>query len=421
MATRQPLARRILLSFTLLTALVAGIYAWAIIAVIHIVEEDLIGEELRSEMAVAEQLYRAEGRVPDISGGSTLYAPGLNGKALPPEFAGVHPGYQEIVTPESAWHVLETAVDGHRFILVRNQDAFEAREDLMTQVVVGGLLLAIALAFVIGRLTVRRVIDPVIRLAGQVRDRDRMLALAPPLAADYGHDELGQLAQAFDIAFGRLGAAIERERLFTSDVSHELRTPLMIVSTSAELLARGELPETARRQVERIGKAAAEMQSLVETFLQLARAQAARPAPGEGATLAAIAGELAAGWQADIAARGLAFVLRHDGEVPGRWHPTLLRVVINNLLRNALHYTERGEIRLIVGDGGFRVEDTGPGIPAGEIDGLFQPFVRGQRARGEGLGLGLSLVRRICEQQGWTIAADNLESGGSRFTVRLAG
>ncbi|MDR0775198.1 MAG: HAMP domain-containing histidine kinase [Azonexus sp.] len=417
--TRQPLARRILLSFTLLTVLIAGLYAGAIVVFIHIVEDDLIGDELRSEMAAAEEVYRNSQRIPDISGGSTLYVPELDGKALPPDFAGIRDGYQEVVSASGAWYVLETTVDGRRFILVRNQDAFEAHENMMIRIVMIGLVLAIALAFVIGRLTVRRVIDPVIRLAGQVRDRDRMLALTPPLAADYGDDELGQLAHAFDLAFGRLGTAVERERLFTSDVSHELRTPLMIVGTSAELLARGDLPEPARRHVERIGKATAEMQSLVDTFLQLARAQGTHPAPVEGTTLAAMADELAAAWRPEIAARGLAFVLRHDEEVPGNWHPTLLRVVINNLLRNALHYTERGEIRLIVGAGGFRVEDTGLGIAVDEMDDMFRPFVRGQRARGEGLGLGLSLVRRICEQQGWTITAGNLDNGGSCFTVRL--
>ncbi|MCL2524223.1 MAG: HAMP domain-containing histidine kinase [Betaproteobacteria bacterium] len=420
MTIKQPLARRILLSFTLLTALVAGVYAAALVAVIHVVEEDLIGEELRSEMAVVEELYRGSRQIPDISGSSSLYVPDLDGKTLPLNLSNIHEGYQEIVTASGAWHVLETSIDGHRFILVRNQDAFEARERLMVKVVVAGLALAIALAFVIGRLTVRRVIDPVIRLAGQVRERDRMPAPAPALAEDYGDDELGQLARAFDLAFGRLGAAIERERLFTSDVSHELRTPLMIVGTSAELLlARGDLPQQARRQVERIGKAAAEMRSLVDTFLQLARAQGISPTCVETTTLAALAEELAAAWRPEIAARGLGFVLRHDGEVAGHWHATLLRVVIDNLLRNALHYTERGEIRLIVGAGGFCVEDSGPGIPADEIDKLFEPFVRGQLARGEGLGLGLSLVRRICEQQGWRIAAGNLDGGGSCFSVRL--
>lgn len=419
MTDRQPLARRILLSFMLLTALIAGINAWAIIAVVHVVEEDLIGDEMRDEMAMVETVYLTQGRIPDLSGGSALYVPTLKAQPMPAAFAGLHPGYQEVVGENGAWHVLETSIDGHRFILARNQDTFEAREQMLYKVVIGGFLLAVALAWLIGRLTVRRVIDPVIRLAGQVRGRDQMVALAPPLAADYGDDELGQLALAFDLAFSQLRRAVDRERLFTSDVSHELRTPLMIVGTSAELLLRGDLSERSRRQVERIARAAAEMQSLIEVFLELARAQGAQLAPGEGVSLAAMADEQSQLWAEEIAARGLAFVRRSEGELPGLWHPTLLRVVMGNLLRNAAHYTETGEIRLILASDGFRVEDTGPGIAPAERDQLFQAFVRGRGARGEGLGLGLSLVRRICEQQGWQIDALNLDGGGSCFVVRL--
>ncbi|HOI52279.1 MAG TPA: HAMP domain-containing sensor histidine kinase, partial [Azonexus sp.] len=375
----------------------------------------------RQEMEMVETVYLTEGRIPDLTGGSALYVPTLKAQPLPAAFAGLHPGFQEVVGENGAWHVLETSIEGHRFILARDQGTFEAREQVLYKVVIGGFLLAVALAWLIGRLTVRRVIDPVIRLAGQVRGRDQMVALAPPLAADYGDDELGQLAMAFDLAFSQLRLAIDRERLFTSDVSHELRTPLMIVGTSAELLLRGDLSERARRQVERIARAAAEMRSLIEVFLELARAQGAQLAPGEGVSLAAMADEQSQLWAEDIAARGLAFVRRSEGELPGLWHPTLLRVVMGNLLRNAAHYTERGEIRLILASDGFRVEDTGPGISPAERAQLFQPFVRGRAARGEGLGLGLSLVRRICEQQGWRIDALNLDGGGSCFVVRLGG
>ena len=77
MADRQPLARRILLSFMLLTALIAGINAWAIIAVVHVVEEDLIGDEMRQEMEMVETVYLTEGRIPDLTGGSALYVPTL--------------------------------------------------------------------------------------------------------------------------------------------------------------------------------------------------------------------------------------------------------------------------------------------------------------------------------------------------------
>ena len=412
----QPLARRILLSFILLTALVAGINAWAIITVLHEVEEDLVGEELRQDMAAVENVFLTEGRIPDLTGGSALYAPTLRPqKPLPRELETPHPGYQEVVTERVAWHVLEEEIDGHRFILVRNQDAFEAREKLFYKVVAGGVLLAIALAYLIGRLTVRRVIDPVIRLAAAVRTQ----GAARPLATAYGDDELGQLAQAFDQAFNELQAALERERLFTSDVSHELRTPLMIVSTSCELLAQGPLPDNSQRQIARIAKAGADMQALVETFLQLARVQTTRLAESDGVSLEQIAAEQVAVWQPLIEVRGLSFVYRQEGTVSGRWHPTLLRVVLGNLLRNALHYTEQGEIRLCLDVDGFRVEDTGPGIAPEELGRIFEPFQRGRHARGEGLGLGLSLVRRVCAQAGWSVTAEALAAGGSCFRVRL--
>jgi signal transduction histidine kinase len=65
------------------------------------------------------------------------------------------------------------------------------------------------------------------------------------------------------------------------------------------------------------------------------------------------------------------------------------------------------------------VEDSGVGIPETEREKVFEVFTRGSAARGEGLGLGLSLTQRVCAHQGWTIALDALPEGGSRFTVRL--
>ena len=92
---------------------------------------------------------------------------------------------------------------------------------------------------------------------------------------------------------------------------------------------------------------------------------------------------------------------------------------MNNLLRNAWHYTDSGHVRLCLERGGFRVEDSGSGIAEDQHELIFQPFFRGSRARGEGLGLGLSLVKRICAHQGWGITVENRPSGGSCFRVRL--
>jgi signal transduction histidine kinase len=195
----------------------------------------------------------------------------------------------------------------------------------------------------------------------------------------------------------------------------------MVIATSSELLQSTELSARQRRLVERIDQASEEMRELVQTFILLARAESGNAIAGQESTLRLVAEEQAGRWAPEVRSRGLHFEMQVSADDDGHYNQTFLRVVIGNLLRNALHYTEQGEIRLSLEAGGFRVEDSGIGIADQDKAAVFQPFVRADKTRGDGLGLGLSLVRRICQQEGWTIAVDDRESGGSAFSVRLSG
>jgi signal transduction histidine kinase len=244
--------------------------------------------------------------------------------------------------------------------------------------------------------------------------------MAPTLADDYAHDEVGVLAHSFDETLGRLRGALSREKLFTSDVSHELRTPLMVLATSCELLLEHPgLDERSRRQVHRISKATAGMNQLVETFLLLARTEGKNAPPGQRASLLQIADELVEVWRKPIEEKGLRFIYERAAESNSLYNAPLLRSVMGNLLRNAWHYTDNGFIRLTLASHGFSVEDSGIGIPQEKQQAMFQPFVRGDEQRGEGLGLGLSLVQRICANQRWTVVLTTREPSGCCFTVVL--
>ncbi|MNC04203.1 Sensor protein BasS [compost metagenome] len=281
-------------------------------------------------------------------------------------------------------------------------------------------LLSVLVAILLGWLLARQVLAPVIRLAHQVRHRDQLLALAPPLAPDYAPDEVGQLAVAFDATLSQLRQTLEREQLFTSDVSHELRTPLMVLASSCELLLESPtLDGAARRQVQRIARATDEMGELVQTFLQLARAQSGQAEGTPQATLRQVADEQLAHWREPIEAKGLRLDYLPGDDASTRYNAPLLRAVLGNLLRNAWHYTERGHIRLSLTAEGFSVEDSGAGIPEALRESVFEPFVRGSAERGDGLGLGLSLVQRICAQEGWRIRLLPAEPHGCRFEVTL--
>lgn len=118
-------------------------------------------------------------------------------------------------------------------------------------------------------------------------------------------------------------------------------------------------------------------------------------------------------------AKGLELIFDAGQPLDTRYNATFLHAVMGNLLRNALHYTEQGFIRLSLEPRGFVVEDSGVGIPEEKREAMFEPFVRGNEKRGEGLGLGLSLVQRICEDQGWSVSLSTMEPNGCRFHVEL--
>ena len=192
----------------------------------------------------------------------------------------------------------------------------------------------------------------------------------------------------------------------------------MIIASSCELLlARPVRDEAERRQVERIARACGEMQELVETLLGLARAPHERDEATAGRTLESAAEEQLKRWQPEAARRGLELALEIESHGSGRYPPALLRAVLANLLRNAIHYTDRGFVRLVLRSHGFSVIDSGAGIPEAERQQVFKPFARGDASRGDGIGIGLSLVTRICARQGWSIRLDEPAGGGCEFRV----
>ncbi|AXA56780.1 sensor histidine kinase [Pseudomonas thivervalensis] len=421
MEFKQSLAQRIIIAFALMSALVAGAFAMGIVATVHLVEEKLISAGLGGDLqrlllmdSVSDWNHRPE---PD----QLFYFSGGPGDfELPKDLRHLERGFHEVFREQLSYHAMVEIVDGRHYVLLQDQSDFEERERVLFAVVLVGFVLSLALAVFLGWVLARRVMAPVVRLARQVRHRDQLLGLAPPLAPDYAADEVGELAVAFDATLGRLRQALTRERLFTSDVSHELRTPLMVLATSCELLLENPaLDPRGRTQVERINRASEEMRELVQTFLMLARAEREDNGMSPRLTLGQVAENLLGVWRAPIESKGLTLIFEPGQTADTLYNATFLTAVMGNLLRNALHYTDQGFIRLSLTSTGFVVEDSGVGIPEEKREAMFEPFVRGNEKRGEGLGLGLSLVQRICENRGWTVSLSTMEPNGCHFEVEL--
>jgi signal transduction histidine kinase len=421
MDIKHSLKQRIVIVFALMSTLVAGVFAVGIIATVHVVEKKL------TIMSLGGNLHRllAQDNIEDWrhrpEKGELFYADdGIGDVAMSDDLKNLEPGFHEFFRGKNGYYAMVTTVGDRRYVLLRDQREFKKRERVLFGVVLVGFVLSVLLAILLGRLLASRVMAPVSRLAGQVRHRDQLLALAPILAGDYAKDEVGALARSFDETLGRLRAALGREKLFTSDVSHELRTPLMVLATSCELLMEyPRLDERSRAQVQRISKATAGMNQLVETFLLLARTEGRNVPQGQQSNLQQIADELVETWRQPIQEKGLQFIFQTHECTDEMFNAPLLRSVMGNLLRNAWHYTDHGFICLTLRRNGFSVEDSGIGIPLEKQQAMFQPFVRGDEQRGEGLGLGLSLVQRICANQHWTVTLASREPAGCCFTVEL--
>ncbi|EIK95864.1 sensor histidine kinase ColS [Pseudomonas sp. M47T1] len=420
--SRQSLAQRIVVVFALMTTLVAGVFAVGIVATVHVVEKKLTTVGLGGNLHRMLMMENRDEWNHRPEKDELFFADDGQGDMLmPPDLAALEPGFHEVRRLERSWYAMVRVINGRKYVLLRDQQGFEERERLLFGVVITGFALSLLGSILLGWLLSRKVMAPVIRLAGQVRHRDQLLDLAPPLAPDYAADEVGTLAKSFDDTLGRLRSALVREKLFTGDVSHELRTPLMVLASSSELLLENPgLDPRAREQVSRIARASSAMRQLVDTFLLLARAENAEGGQGQGASIEQVAQELIETWRTPIEEKGLELVYLPQEAGEGAFNQTFLGAVMGNLLRNAWHYTDEGFIRLTLLPGGFKVEDSGIGIPEEKRLEMFRPFVRGDEQRGEGLGLGLSLVQRICVNEGWSVTLTSREPHGCCFEVRLA-
>ncbi|KDD70435.1 histidine kinase [Pseudomonas mandelii PD30] len=417
---KQSLTKRIVIVFALMSALVAGVFAVGIVATVHVVDRKLTTTRLAGGMHRLLSMDNPAQWTHQPEKDELFFTQGGKGlMALDSQLESLRLGFQEILYHGADFYAMVEVVDGRKYVLLRDQQGLEQRERMLFAVVMVSFVLSILLAILLGRLLARRVMAPVIRLARQVRHRDQLLDLASPLRPDYAADEVGELAQSFDQTLGRLRAALGREKLFTSDVSHELGTPLMVLGSSCELLlSNPTLDPRSAAQVSRIARATDEMRQLVETFLMLARAREDSGSQAN-ATLKEVADALVDIWGRLIREKGIEFIYDIEHVSSDRHNLTFLQSVMGNLLRNAWHYTDQGLIRLTLREHGFTIEDSGIGIPEEERDAIFQPFVRGDERRGEGLGLGLSLVQRICSNQNWRVQLSSRQPNGCCFTVEL--
>ncbi|HTE15997.1 MAG TPA: HAMP domain-containing sensor histidine kinase, partial [Burkholderiales bacterium] len=237
-----------------------------------------------------------------------------------------------------------------------------------------------------------------------------------PLAQPGQEAEVAQLARAFDNYQARLEALLRREQEFTANASHELRTPLTAIRTSCELLAADNgLSAKSAQRVAAIGKAAQRMSTEIEVLLLLAREQA--PGESQPVSIAEIVDDAFEPHRAELRERGIDVEQDVPLDAVLTVNPRAFQLVLSNLVRNAIQHTPQGHIGVRYRDGTLEISDTGDGIASDELEQIFERYYRGNAANRGGMGLGLSIVKRICGQHGWRISATSAIGHGSTFVL----
>jgi signal transduction histidine kinase len=121
----------------------------------------------------------------------------------------------------------------------------------------------------------------------------------------------------------------------------------------------------------------------------------------------------------EIARKGLDFELAIDADARVRLDRKALQLVVGNLIKNAVRYTEHGYVRVSYDGHHLTVADSGAGIAPQHLPQVFERFYRGE-VDSEGLGIGLAIVRRICDELGWKIEVMSTPGTGSAFSIVLA-
>jgi two-component system sensor histidine kinase CpxA len=329
------------------------------------------------------------------------------------------------------------ASDGHSYTLVVEFPPQEHRFFGPHGVPHLGIVIAIVSSGLVCYILARYLTSPIVLLrAATQKLASGDLTARAGLPGSRRHDEMAELMRDFDRMAERLENLVNAQSRLLTDISHELRSPLARLNVALELARQRSGPE-ARSALDRIDRETNRLNELIQKLLTIARLEAGDESIDKGTVhVEEIIREITrdAAFEAQARHCQVEATIVDACVVVGS--ASLLHSAIENVVRNAIRYTQEGttvQVRLeqgvaIEGDilqgpeAVVRVTDCGPGVPEDALDKLFRPFYRIDDARGRqtgGVGLGLSITDRAVRLHGGTIKVSNRPQGGLMVEIRL--
>lgn len=390
------LRSRILLAFALCTALVALLFGISAIIFAYHTEDRVFETLLQSEAAhVEQQLARGPAVSPRL--GFVRYYVALS--ELPPHISAT---LQR--TPTQTEFALSGGQHFHLLALSTGFLLADVTEQLVVRQMrpqLSAFLLILLFIMMLSSagfayLLARRLLKPLNKLTNIVDSAGQSNALSVVsrrFAGDFAADEIGRLALALQTSWQRVAYFVHREQQFTQDVSHELRTPLAVIQGALTLLQHSALSVQQSELVERLHSAQLQMNQTIDTLLLLAREQLPAIKP---VLLLPLVEQSILQQHDKLAGKMVELELKVASDAQVTFDKNSLLLLLNNLIGNAFLYTASGIVSIVFERQELIVQDTGPGIDTALQPYIFEPGVKGKDS--QGLGVGLSLVKRLCDK-----------------------
>jgi len=412
------LRARIALYFAAFGALLALVMAVMMYQSAHDLSLRLVDETLTAEL---DDYIARRGRNPHSLPPSTVTLQGYVRKAgetdgVPDYLARLPPGRHEVRVGNLFYRAAVLDRDNARYYLLYDISLKLKREQRFAQQLSIVAVAMTLLSALLGIFLSGAAVAPVADLATRVRHR-RPEDWDRPLAEHFHDREIEELAGVFDRQLSRMRAFMERERAFGADMSHELRTALAVILSATEVLLDDDtLNDKQKARVQRIERAARDMAELGTALLLMAREDHAQP--GGGCQVAGVVEEAVERQHHVLGSKPVTVDVQTDPTLVVAADCGLVDILVSNLVRNAFSYTDAGNVTIHQDSRSLIISDTGRGIPADAID---QAFLRHFRdISSTGAGIGLSLVKRICDRYGWQVKLESSESQGTSVTVSFA-
>ncbi|TCS32616.1 two-component system OmpR family sensor kinase [Paucimonas lemoignei] len=322
-------------------------------------------------------------------------------------------GFHDIYVESTEWRIYSTLLGD---TVVQVAQLASVRHELAAAVAlrtVAPLILLLPFLSVLIWITVRRSLSAVRRVAAQVQSRDANALTDIP---DYELPrEIQPLTHAFNELLSRLRQAAAAQGAFIADAAHEFKTPLTALKLQVQLAERAGSDEERRQAFADLKGGLERASHLVNQLLTHARQDPTVPRRvSDRIDLVALARSVAADFVPIAADRGIDLGVKITDPVPACIHgnPESLRIMLGNLVDNAIRYTPGGGmVDIVVRRHPHKivmsVEDTGPGIPEEDLDRVLDRFYRVPGTPSEGSGLGLAIVRQIVHLHGAEIKLCN--------------